>query len=215
MRPLNRRRKLGVTMILTAVILLVSFFLVEMRVVPVVRKAVKVQAVNLAEKAINIAVNEVLADEKVSYDDIAKITYNSSGEITAVTIDSVKINSLKSKMSLRISEKISEIDNEEIYISLGTLSGIEIFSGRGPSLKFYTSLSGNASTNFQSKFESAGINQTRHQIMLLVSSDIYVMSSRGSAGKVNVNTSFCAAETVIVGKVPSVYAGFGDKITQK
>lgn len=131
MRPLNRRRKLGVTMILTAVILLVSFFLVEMRVVPVVRKAVKVQAVNLAEKAINIAVNEVLADEKVSYDDIAKITYNSSGEITAVTIDSVKINSLKSKMSLRISEKISEIDNEEIYISLGTLSGIEIFSGGG------------------------------------------------------------------------------------
>lgn len=215
MRPLNKRRKLGVTLILTAAVLLISFFLVEMRVVPVVRKAVKVQAVNLAEKAINIAVNEVLAEEGVNYDDVAKITYDGGGNITSVSINSVKMNSLKSKLSLRISDKISEIDNEEINISLGTLSGIEIFSGRGPNLKFYTSLSGNASTNFQSKFESAGINQTRHQIMLLVSSDIYVMSSRGSAGSVRVETSFCAAETVIVGKVPSVYAGFGDKITQK
>lgn len=217
MKGFGKRRKTGFALIFTAVLLLVSLLLFEIRIVPLVRNSARIASVNLAETAINEAVQEVLGEEGVTYEKIANITYNSQGEITALSIDPVKINTLKSKISLRIAEKISGIDNEEIMLPLGTILGMELFAGRGPNLKFYTSLSGNAITDFSSKFESAGINQTRHQIMIDVTSDIYIISSKGSAGKITVTTSVCAAETLIVGEVPSVYAGIdaGGVITQK
>lgn len=217
MNRFGKKRKTGIVMIFTAVLLLVLLTLFEIRVVPLVRNSAKIASVNLAEKAVNKAVEEVLSEEGVTYENIAAITYNSQGEITSLAIDPVKINTLKSKISLRIAEKISEINNEEFEIPLGTILGIEIFAGRGPNLKFYTSLSGNAVTDFSSKFESAGINQTRHQIMIDITSDIYIISSKGSAGKVTVSTSVCAAETLIVGEVPQVYANVGSDsvITQK
>ena len=204
-------------LIFTAVLLLVSLVLLEIRLVPLVRNSAKIASVNLAETVINKAVQEVLSEEGVTYEKIANITYNSNGEITSLSIDPVKINTLKSKISLRIASKISSIDNKEIYLPLGTILGTELFAGRGPNLKFYTSLSGNAITDFSSKFESAGINQTRHQIMIDVTSNIYIISSKGSAGSITVSTSVCAAETLIVGEVPSVYAGIdaGGLITQK
>lgn len=217
MKGFGKRRKTGVLLIFTAVFLLVSFVFFEIRLVPLVRNSAKIASVNLAETAINEAVQEVLSEEGVTYEEIANITYNSQGEITSLSIDPVKINTLKSKISLRIAEKISGIDNEEIELPLGTILGMELFAGRGPTLKFYTSLSGNAITDFSSKFESAGINQTRHQIMIEVTSDIHIISSKGSAGKITVTTSVCAAETLIVGEVPSVYAGVDSSgtITQK
>lgn len=217
MKGFGKRRKTGFALIFTAVLLLVFLLLFEIRIVPLVRNSARIASVNLAETAINEAVQEVLGEEGVTYEKIANITYNSQGEITALSIDPVKINTLKSKISLRIAEKISGIDNEEIMLPLGTILGMELFAGRGPNLKFYTSLSGNAITDFSSKFESAGINQTRHQIMIDVTSDIYIISSKGSAGKITVTTSVCAAETLIVGEVPSVYAGIdvGGVITQK
>lgn len=217
MKGFGKRRKTGVLLIFTAVLLLVSLVLLEIRLVPLVRNSAKIASVNLAETAINKAVQEVLSEEGVTYEKIANITYNSNGEITSLSIDPVKINTLKSKISLRIASKISSIDNKEIYLPLGTILGTELFAGRGPNLKFYTSLSGNAITDFSSKFESAGINQTRHQIMIDVTSNIYIISSKGSAGSITVSTSVCAAETLIVGEVPSVYAGIdaGGLITQK
>lgn len=217
MKGFGKRRKTGIALIFTAVLLLVSLLLLEIRIVPLVRNAAKIASVNLAETAINEAVQEVLSEEGITYEKIANITYNSQDEITSLSIDPVKINTLKSKISLHIAEKISGIDNEEIELPLGTILGMELFAGRGPKLKFYTSLSGNAITDFSSKFESAGINQTRHQIMINVTSDIYIISSKGSAGKVTVSTSICAAETLIVGEVPQFYAGLGSAeiITQK
>ncbi len=217
MKGFGKRRKTGIALIFTAVLLLVSLLLLEIRIVPLVRNAAKIASVNLAEKAINEAVEEVLSEEGVTYENIANITYNSQGEITSLSIDPIKINTLKSKISLRIAKKISGIDNKEILLPLGTILGMELFAGRGPNLKFYTSLSGNAITDFSSKFESAGINQTRHQIMIDVTSDIYIISSKGSAGKITVSTSVCAAETLIVGEVPQFYAGLGSAeiITQK
>lgn len=217
MKGFGKRRKTGIALIFTAVLLLVSLLLLEIRIVPLVRNAAKIASVNLAEKAINEAVEEVLSEEGVTYENIANITYNSQGEITSLSIDPIKINTLKSKISLRIAKKISGIDNKEISLPLGTILGMELFAGRGPNLKFYTSLSGNAITDFSSKFESAGINQTRHQIMIDVTSDIYIISSKGSAGKITVSTSVCAAETLIVGEVPQFYAGLGSAeiITQK
>mgnify|MGYP000806094476 CR=1 FL=1 len=62
-------------------------------------------------------------------------------------------------------------------------------------------------TVFENAFTSAGINQTRHEIRLVV--DVYVSVLLPGFSTVTKVTNRCAvAETVIVGSVPDTYTYF-------
>ena len=61
---------------------------------------------------------------------------------------------------------------------------------------------------FESKFSQAGINQTLHQLTMLVSVDVSVLVMGQTAG-FTVTTEVVVAETVIVGDVPSTYLQTG------
>ena len=75
-----------------------------------------------------------------------------------------KINTLKSSVTIAIQKKISCMPKKDLSIPIGTLTGTEILNGKGPDVPMKISLSGSVLTNFRSVFESAGINQTKHQI---------------------------------------------------
>ena len=61
---------------------------------------------------------------------------------------------------------------------------------------------GNISSSYESIFESAGINQTRHKIYLNVNMKIKVIVPFKSE-EVEVATQIPISETIIVGKTPS------------
>ena len=64
-------------------------------------------------------------------------------------------------------------------------------------------MSGATVSEFENVFVSAGVNQTQHSVMLhLKTSVVSVLSGRRVT--FDVNTSFCVAQTVIVGSVPEV-----------
>jgi hypothetical protein len=82
---------------------------------------------------------------------------------------------------------------------------MDIFTGRGPRLTFVISLSGSASTDIVNEFHTAGINQTRHLMILNVKTKIYIIMQSGNITAETEN-SIVIAETVIVGKVPEIYS---------
>ena len=89
-------------------------------------------------------------------------------------------------------------------IPIGTLTGNQFLNNRGPKIRIEMQVSSAVYSKIASKFISAGINQTLHQITLSISSDIYfVMPWYRSSG--SFQTEFTIAETVIVGKVPEAY----------
>ena len=66
---------------------------------------------------------------------------------------------------------------------------------------------GSAKASLRNAFTSAGINQTRHEIRLVV--DVYVSVLLPGFSTVTKVTNRCAvAETVIVGSVPDTYTYF-------
>ena len=67
----------------------------------------------------------------------------------------------------------------------------------------------NVSARFENDFSAAGINQTRHQIRLNVSVQVLVVIP-GRELTAPVNTTVVIAETVIVGKVPELYASMDE-----
>ena len=66
---------------------------------------------------------------------------------------------------------------------------------------------GSSEANFHNAFTSAGINQTKHQIILTVDVSVSVLLP-GFRTATKVSNSFIVAETVIVGTVPDTYTYF-------
>lgn len=195
---------------------LIIIVLIDAKVRPLIRTIAASQASNLATIAINDSINEIMEENSVTYDDLVTIDHDEQGRVTSVKTDIIKINRLKAAISTRTSQKISQIQNRRIDIPVGSFFGSELLAGRGPRIKIYINLSGNAETQITNKFVSAGINQTIHRIMLDITANIYVVVP-GTTSSTQVKTSVCIAETVIVGVVPDTYANLDvpKVITQK
>ena len=66
---------------------------------------------------------------------------------------------------------------------------------------------GSSSAKFENQFQSAGINQTNHQIILKVDVKVSILLP-GYTTATTVSTAVTVAETVVVGAVPETYTYF-------
>ena len=111
-------------------------------------------------------------------------------------------------------ERLGQVSASELAVPLGTLTGSPLLAGRGPKLTVKMETMGTAAATFRDKFTAAGINQTKHQILLDV--DVYVtILLPGITTYTKVSNEISVAETVIVGSVPQTYTYFStteDKI---
>lgn len=139
------------------------------------------------------------------YDDIVTFTFDKDGRIAALATDRAKINSLKALMSSAVNDGLGRLSEENVGISLGTLTGISLFYGTGAELEFHIEPKGKADTRLVSSLESAGINQTMHSIILEVDAVISPMMP-GFEETVDVNYDILLAQTIIVGSVPDSYS---------
>lgn len=213
----RRNVKLLYKIFIFLMVLLIIFVLLDAQVRPLVKKLAASQASSIATLVINDAINDVMEEEGVTYDDLVTIEYDSNENVTAIKTDIIKINKLKAKISTKISESLSKVQNRAIYIPIGSLFGNDFLTGRGPKINLKISLAGSATTQITNRLQSAGINQSLHQIMLNIDTNIYVVMS-GANTVTNVKTNVCIAQTVIVGLVPQTYAdinGLSGTITQK
>lgn len=91
-----------------------------------------------------------------------------------------------------------------VRIPTGTLLNGDLLTGRGPRIPVKISLSGAAATQMSSYFESAGINQTSHRLVMDITVTLYA-AIPGNDATTTLETSFIIAETVLVGKVPDTF----------
>ena len=203
--PLQKRRG-GIFLIMLLAAVLVFFL--DTQITPLVETSVKSQAQRLSVEGINQAVSEVLGDSQVEYQNVMRIEKDESGSIASIDTDTAALNALKAEINLQIQDKLKSYEKQEFSIPIGTLLGGDLFRDRGPSIPLRCTLLSNVECNFKSEFDSAGINQTRHTIILEVKTELRAMIP-GYQTAMGISTDFCIAETVIVGEVPQFYAGLG------
>lgn len=190
---------IGVFAVLLA-ILLGSGFKVRKVVLESAKSSASWQSFDIANKVINAQMEAGAVD----YGQIVKLTKNEQQNITALEIDIVKINMLKSAISSKISAAIGDSPKCTVAIPIGTLFGNEYTLGFGPTIKFPMQISANITTDFESKFYSAGINQVLHQIIIhiKIGGSFVLPWNRGGFSS---ETSVIAAQTVLVGLTPEAY----------
>ena len=198
------RRK---TVIFRAVCLLLAVItgvlFTDAKIRPAIYDLAAVEAKAVAVKTIHTAVENILAKNSVSYADIVSISRNDSGGITGITTDIVKLNLFKSRITNAVDDEFVSTGSTKVSVPLGSASGITFLSGCGPYIDVKISMLSSTQSDFENKFESAGINQTQHSVVLNLGTRV-VLTMSGRRITTDVNTSFCVAQTVIVGTVPNV-----------
>ena len=121
-----------------------------------------------------------------------------------VTTNTALINTISRKAIDASQEKIERLGEEGVPIPLGSLSGITILAGQGPDVYIKVFPIGAVNATLSSQFEAAGINQTKHKIMLNVTADIKVVMP-GANNVVKTQAEILLCENIILGKVPEFY----------
>ena len=185
-----------------------SIYLFDGRVRPVVADLARTRAANAVTRVVNDAVSDALAAEAISYADIVTLQKDSAGQITALTSNFAAMNRLRAQIMNQVVEQVDILDTKELGIPLGNLLGLTSLSDRGPLLPVRVLSVASAEGNFQNRFSSAGINQSYHRIVLDVEVTARLLIPGGKV-ETTVLTQVNVAETVIVGKVPDAYLQFG------
>lgn len=201
-RSRKLRRVFPVLLILLG--LLGCFLFASIRIRPMVQNITAGIARQMMIDAIHQVVLEELERQQNDYADYVDLQRNEKGEILALSLNMMRINTLKSQIALTIQQELGE-SYRETGVPLGTLTGLDLLRGHGPKVPLRVSALGNTTVDVQSRFDSAGINQTRHQIVLSISTGIYSYLT-GVGATADVTTEVPVAETVIVGEVPQMYA---------
>jgi sporulation protein YunB len=100
--------------------------------------------------------------------------------------------------------EVENLENSRAAIPIGALSGADLLSGSGFDIDVSFHSIQNVSTKIESSFDECGINQTKHSLKLLISTNVSAVMP-GKDMTVTVDQEFLLSETVIVGKIPDVY----------
>ena len=195
------------SLILLAVIV-VLFLVFRSRYRDVIRELAETQVKNTTSDLTNDAIAKQIADGIIQYDRIVFFEKDLDGRITALKTNMSEVNRLKTDILNIINDEILALDTSDIGIPLGSFFLPELLSGKGPAIPVHILSIRNSDASFSSNFVQAGINQTLHQLIMLVSVDVAILVL-GQTGSFSVTSEVVVAETVIVGAVPNTFLQTG------
>ena len=187
---------------------LLLFLMLRSRYRGIVRELAETQVKNTTSDLTNDAIAKQIADGIIQYDRIVFFEKDLDGRITALKTNMSEVNRLKTDILNIINDEILALDTSDIGIPIGSFILPELLSGKGPMIPVHILSIRNSDASFSSSFSQAGINQTLHQLTMLVSVDVAILVL-GQTGSFTVTSEVVVAETVIVGDVPGTFLQTG------
>ena len=205
----NKKRKMKFKykfLISIIVILVLGFIYLTTIVNPIIFNYNKAVVEHNSVDILNNSIKNSLSD--YLYDDLVTIQKNDSGDITLISCNSSNVNKLSNTITSHCQTNLKSLENTGINIALLTFTGIPFLNGIGPKINIKTTPVGYCDSKYISKFTSCGINQTLHQLSIIVSAKVDVLLPIKTF-EIEVNTEVLVCESIIVGKIPQVYLTIG------
>ncbi|PAB58994.1 sporulation protein YunB [Anaeromicrobium sediminis] len=204
-KKVHKKRSFKVFISLTLILLfcIYAFVFIDKKVKPAFLTIATVKAREIATRAINESVHQNI-NKNIKYEDLIFIRTDIDGNITMMQANTVMMNQVASEVALSIQDNIKKIKTSSVSVPLGTVFKSQLLAKYGPRININVTPIGMSSVNFKTEFEESGINQTRHKIYLVVTTQVRIIIPFSSEAA-KVQSEIPIAETVIVGKVPQNY----------
>ena len=205
----GRWRKWVRALVLALLLMTLLAILLEKNLSQAVLDMAYAGAYSSAVETINRAVSEVMRDE-VTYGELMQLQCDASGNVTMLSAKTLRMNELSTQTALTAQQMLDASKNETVHVPLGSVFGVPLLAGAGPRIEVRVIPIGSVAARFDTEFESAGINQTRHKISLVLTTTVRLVAPNGSQ-RVEVSSKVLVAETIIVGQVPQSYVDVADQ----
>lgn len=174
---------------------------------PIVVDLATARTSNTVNRIVVAAINDAVDSGRIDYGRLVSFDKDANGHVTALKSNMAEFNRLQASISDDILQRMADVSTTDLSIPIGTLTGSPLLAGRGPCLHVRMQSVGTATARFDNQFSSAGINQTRHRILLDVDVHVSILLP-GLTTYTKVSNEISVAETVIVGGVPDTYTYF-------
>ena len=207
---LKLRRRAALACALMCVLALAAgILLIERNLTKVVLSLAQAQARAMAVQVLNQSAAELLSTGGVTYDSLMTVVSDGEGRVRLIQANTPEMNRLAAQVSLLAQEKLQGRGDQAVKVPLGSALGLTIFGGAGPKVVVRILPVGSVHAQFHTDFQTAGINQTRHRVTLVLTAQVQLVVPTG-AQRVEVSTQVAMAESIIVGEVPQTFTDVGD-----
>lgn len=206
----GRRRRVPIKRLVAlvlAVCVAAGLAAADAKLKPIVEK-VAAQQVHLAVVRL---INEAVYDQMgsgVAYQQLVNVTIDDTGRVTLMQPDTVKITRLVTSIARDLEERLGNLTRRDVNIPLGLLTGSLLLADKGPNLVVGLLPVGSVEVDVRDEFSAAGINQTRHSIMLDIVVKVGILLPMQTSFA-EVCDTLPIVESVIVGPIPETYLSFG------
>ncbi len=190
-------------------LLAAGVILVERNLTKVVLSMAQAQARAMALQVLNQSAAELLSSGEVTYESLMTVTTDEGGHVRLIQANTPEMNRLASTVSLLAQERLLAKGDQTVKVPLGSALGLTILGGAGPKVNVRILPVGSVSAEFHTDFQTAGINQTRHRVTLVLTARVQLVVPTG-AQRVEVSTQVAMAESIIVGDVPDTFTDVGE-----
>ncbi|MDR0916829.1 MAG: sporulation protein YunB [Oscillospiraceae bacterium] len=206
-RPAKSGRAPRVLITLGVLLLLfgIALAILVNRTRPTLTLLAKAQVREHVLRAVNNAVSDEITDGGAEYGEFVTLERDYNGDITALVLNSAKMNLLQARVSNRVAVSVLNLVNTDMGVQFGDLTGNVMFAGRGPALPVRVQSVNDVTVRVINEVSDYGINQTHYKLALEVSTEISILIPGGTT-TATVVTEIAIAESVIIGKVPQFYA---------
>ena len=208
MRRFRRRFLLRALLICLLPALLAGILAAACRLRPILEQVATSKVNSTVNRIVAQAIEDSVTSGDIRYEDLVTLDKDNEGRVTVVRSNMAAFNRLQAHILDIILERISQVSSRDLSIPAGNLTGLALLAGRGPRIVVRMESVGSSTAWFENDFVSAGINQTRHQIILHVNVSVSILLP-GFTTATQVANEVTVAETIIVGDVPDTYTYFG------
>lgn len=214
MPPYKRRLMLSLITVGGLVLsTLSSFWMVDCRLRPSLRQLASIRAKQIAIENIHQTIQTKIVPE-LEYSQLVELRLTNDGRVAYMQPKTGAINRISSIAALSIQEQLKQLPQEIVKIPLGQVLGIKTLASYGPLLPVKIIPVGVVESTIKDQFDSAGINQVRHKILINIETTIKMVVPLVRE-EIVVNTDVPLAEAIIMGDVPDFYLNPGGMLPQR
>lgn len=150
----------------------------------------------------SIMENELIG--AVDYEMLIESRVGEDGKVNSLAANGSLLNQIRTSLIDSILQKMDVLRESYVTIPLGSFSGNPFFAGTGPDIPIRIVPYGSVDINFQSLFTSAGVNQTKHEINMVILVNMNAFFP-GRTLDITLEVPVLLAQTIIAGDVPRAY----------
>lgn len=198
-----RKKKIAISLILIALgnILFVNgvIWLIE----PNIDATSRLKAKGIVSEIINETVKEEF-DQFNHTEDLFILTYGDDKHVQMVQTNTALINQLIAELTVSLQEKYRQLSPQKLTVPIGSAFGSALLSQSKRGFTISVLPLSVVSSEFETGFESQGINQTKYKLYAVIQSSVRVLQPF-SEEHLDITTKILLSEVVIVGEVPENY----------